>query len=59
MEVTGKDDRRQITVVFAGSLSGEFLPPQVIYEGKTKRCLPPFQFPVTWNITYTGLMRSQ
>lgn len=53
VEVTGKDDKRQITLVFAGSLSGDFLPPQVIYEGKTKRCLPLFQFPSTWNITYT------
>ena len=44
VEVTGKDDKRQVTVVFAGSLLG---------EGKTKRCLPPFQFPSTWNITYT------
>ena len=41
VEVTGKDDKRQITLVLAGSLSGEFLPPQAIYEGKTKRCLPP------------------
>ena len=48
VEVTGKDDKRQITLVLAGSVSGEFLPPQVIYEGKTKR-LPPFQFPSTWN----------
>ena len=53
VEVTGKDDKRQITLVLAGSVSGEFLPPQVIYEGKTKCCLPPFQFPSTWNITYT------
>ena len=51
--MTGKDDKRQITLVFTGSLSGDFLPPQVIYEGKTKRCLPLFQFPSTWNITYT------
>ena len=51
--MTGKDDRRQITLVFAGSLSGDFLPPQVTYEGKTKRCLLPFEFPSTWNITYT------
>lgn len=30
-----KDDKRQITVVFAGSSSGDFLLPQLIYEGKT------------------------
>ena len=53
VEVTGKDDKGQITLLLAGSLTGKFLPPQVIYEGKTKRCFPPFQFPSTWNTTYT------
>ena len=53
VEVVAKDDKRQMTAVFAGSLSGDFLPPQLIYEGKTKRCLPCFQFPTTWNITHT------
>ena len=37
VEVTGKD--AQITLVLTGSVSGEFLSPQVIYEGKTKRCM--------------------
>lgn len=54
VEVVAKDDKRQMTAVFAGSLSGDFLPPQLIYEGKTKRCLPCFQFPTTWNITNTA-----
>ena len=35
VEVVAKDDKRQITAVFAGSSSGHFLPPQLIYEGKT------------------------
>jgi len=30
--VVVKDDNRQITAVFAGSSSGYFLPPQLIYE---------------------------
>ena len=54
IEMVAKDDKRQITAVFAGSLSGDFLPPQLIYEGKTTRCLPCFQFPPTWNVTYTA-----
>ena len=54
VEVVAKDDKRQMTAVFAGSLSGDFLPPQLIYEGKTNRCLPCFQFPATWNITHTA-----
>ena len=42
-----------MTAVFAGSLSGDFLPPQLIYEGKTTQCLPCFEFPAAWNLIYT------
>ena len=34
--IKGIDDKRQITATFAISMSGEFLPIQVIYDGKTK-----------------------
>ena len=34
VELVGKDDKRQMTAVFAGSMSGQFLPPQLIYQGK-------------------------
>ena len=47
VEVIAKDDKRQITAVFCGSMTGDFLPPQLIYEGKTDRCLPNYQFPST------------
>ena len=53
VEVVAKDDKRQITAVFAGSCSGHFLPPQLIYEGKTSRCLPNYEFPSSWHITKT------
>ena len=33
VEVVAKDDKQQITAVFGGSMSGDFLPPQLIYEG--------------------------
>ena len=33
-------------------MSGEFLPIQVIYEGKT-RCLSKYTFPVNFNITFS------
>ena len=49
-----KDDKRQMTAVFAGSLLGDFLPPQLIYEGKTTQCLPCFELPPTWNVIYTA-----
>ena len=31
VEIVGVDDKRQITAVFAGSLAGDFLPPQLIF----------------------------
>ena len=53
VEITGVDDKRQITAVFAGTLGGSFLPPQIIYKGKTQKCLPTVHFPDSWHITYT------
>ena len=47
----GKSD--QITAVFCGTMDGEFLPPQLIYQGKTKACLPKHLFSSGWHITYT------
>ena len=43
VELTGIDDNRQITVVFCGSLSGDSLPMQVVYQDKTNRCHPHYQ----------------
>ena len=34
-------------------MDGDFLPPQLIYQGKTPRCLPNIDFPVGWDITFT------
>ena len=36
VELIRKDDKRQITVTFAGSMNGNLLPLQVIYQGKKK-----------------------
>jgi len=47
--ITGLEDKHQITAVFAGTLSGMFLPPQLIYQGKTKACLPKVDFPEGWD----------
>ena len=54
VEIVGIDDKRQITAVFAGSMSGEFLPPQLIYKGKTPKCQPSGDCPSDWHVTYTG-----
>ena len=53
VEMAGKDDKRQITAVFAGSLTGDFLPPQLAYKGKTDGCLPQYQFLESWDITFS------
>ena len=51
IEVIGKGDKRQITAVFGGTMMGDFLPLQLIYEGKTERCLPRYKFPAAWHVT--------
>lgn len=53
IEIAGSDDKRQITAVFAGTKSGKFLPPQIIYAGKTKKCIPSVKFPDNWHVTHT------
>ena len=54
VEIVGIDDKRQITAIFAGNMIGEFLPPQIIYKGKTKACLPStIKFPKGWNVTFS------
>ena len=50
VEIIGKNDKRQLTAVLGCSMSGDFLPPQLIYQGKTKKCL---QFPDSWDVTYS------
>ena len=53
VEITAVDDKRQITAVFAGSLIGDFLPPQLIYKGTIRRCLPTVQFMQDWHIPFS------
>ncbi len=52
--ICGLQDKRMITGVFCGSLIGEFLPPQLIYGGKTNRCHPLSPFPSKWDITHNA-----
>ena len=51
IEMVGAKDKRQITAVFC-TLQGDFLPVQLIYQGKTNRCHPKFRFPPGWHITH-------
>jgi len=52
VEVIGKGDKRQLTTVLAGTLDGDFLPPQIIYQATTTRCL--HEFPKLWHIKYSA-----
>ena len=51
--IKGVDDKRQITGTFTVSANEVFLPIQLIYQGKTKRCFPKFKFPKEFHVTYT------
>lgn len=37
VEIAGVEDKRQITATFVGTMSGQFLPAQIIYGGKLLR----------------------
>ena len=48
----GANDKRGITATLAESFSGEILPMQLIYKGKTNRSLPSVEFPADFALTY-------
>ena len=43
--IAGSTDKRMITATFSITLTGEFLPIQLIYGGKTKKSIPAVSFP--------------
>ena len=51
--IAGHNDKRQITAVMCGALTGEMLPIQLVYKGTTKRCHPPYNFPGDWLISHS------
>ena len=53
VEIACINDKRQITVTLAGSMSGELLPMQLLYQGTTNRCHPKFSFPVDFDVWHT------
>ncbi len=42
-----------MTTLLGCHLGGGLLPPQIIYEGKTKACEAKFDFPDSWSITHS------
>ena len=53
VEIVGADDKRQITSVFAITPLGDFLAPQLIYQGTTTKSLPSVHFPDGFDVTFT------
>ena len=51
--IAGHCDKRQITAVMCAALTGEVLPVQLVYEGKTRRCHPLSDFPGNWVISHS------
>ena len=58
VEVPGTNDKRQITALLSCTLSGNFLPVQVSYAGKTPACLLKVEFPPSWHVRFTPNHRS-
>ena len=54
VSVPGTSDYRQIIGTFAVTMAGSFLPIQLIYQGKTPRCQPEFNFPKVFHVTQTS-----
>ena len=51
--VPGTADYRQITGTFGVTMAREFVPIQLIYQGKTKLSQPKFNFPKEFHVTQT------
>ena len=50
MPIHNSDDKWQITAVIAATMTGKYLPIQLIYKGKTNWCHPKTTFPDDWDI---------
>ena len=51
--IAHSDDKRNIMAVLAATMTGECLPPQLIYKGKTTRCHPQVPAPDGWDIWHS------
>ena len=51
--ISGLDDKQEITVLQAVALADEYLPPQIVIKGKTKRCYLAIEFPSEWDIWHS------
>ena len=53
LSIKDADNKRQITATFVVSATGNFLPIQLVYTGKTKICFPNVEFPRSFHVMYT------
>ena len=53
VEIAGINDKHQITLTLAGSMSGELPPIQLLYQGKTTRCHPQYSYPPEFDVWHT------
>ena len=44
---------KKLTALITVSATGELIPPQLLYEGKTERSHPHFNFPNDWDVWHT------
>ena len=51
VSISGSADKRCITGTFVITLAGDFLPLQLIYDGKTTQSLPRFKFPESFSLS--------
>ena len=51
--IAGSESKMQITALVTVSAAGVVLPPQLLYEEKTVRCDPPFNYLAEWDVWHT------
>ena len=53
LEILGVEDKRKIIAIFAGTVVGDVLYPQMAYARKTMWYLPSFKVQSSWHVTHT------
>ena len=54
ISIANSDEKHQITAVLAITLTGEFLPPQMIYKGKMPCCHPKVSYSEEWDVWHSA-----
>ena len=53
VSIAHSDDKRQLTAVLAITAAGDYLPTQLLYQGKTPKCHPQISFPSGWDVWHS------